>query len=162
MAPLDWLIAAVLALSLALGALRGLVHEVISVAGWVAAFVVAQWFATRVGDWLPMGQASGMLRHVAGFAVVFVATVFAAGVLAWLVRKVIEAVGLRPVDRILGAAFGLVRGVVIVLAAAVVALMTPLQDTQAWTQSTGAALATATLRHLKPILPEPFGQYLPG
>ncbi len=162
MAPLDWVIAAVLALSLVLGAVRGLVHEVISVAGWVVAFVVAQWLAPRAAEWLPMGQSSGMLRYVAGFVVVFIATVFATGLVAALVRKVIEAVGLRPVDRILGAAFGLVRGAVIVLAATVVALMTPLQDTQAWSQSTGAALATSTLRHLKPILPERFGQFLPG
>ena len=60
MAPLDWVIAAVLALSLVLGAVRGLVHEVISVAGWVVAFVVAQWLAPRAAEWLPMGQSSGM------------------------------------------------------------------------------------------------------
>jgi membrane protein required for colicin V production len=51
---------------------------------------------------------------------------------------------------------------VIVLAATVVALMTPVQDTAVWKQSTGAAMAASTLKHLKPILPERFGQLLPG
>ncbi len=162
MAPLDWIILAVLVLSLALGAWRGLVYEVLSLAGWAAAFVVAQWLAPRAAAWLPMGQASEGLRYAAGFALVFIATVFAAGLVSWLVKKVIEAVGLRPVDRILGAAFGLLRGLVIVLAVTVVALMTPLQDTEAWKQSTGAAMAASTLKHLKPILPERFGQHLPG
>ncbi len=162
MAPLDWILLAVLALSLVLGAVRGLVYEVLSVAGWIAAFVAAQWLAPRAAEWLPMGQASELLRYAAGFAVVFVGVVFACGLLSWLVRKLVEAVGLRPVDRVLGAAFGLLRGAVIVLAATVVALMTPLQDTPAWKQSAGAAAAAATLKHLKPILPERFGQHLPG
>ena len=162
MAPLDWILLAVLAGSMVLGAVRGLVSEVLSLAGWVAAFVAAQWLAPRAAVWLPMGQASEVLRYVAGFAVVFVGVAFGCALLSWLVRKAIEAVGLRPVDRVLGAAFGLLRGAVIVLAATVVALMTPLQDTQAWQQSIGAATAAATLKHLKPILPERFGQHLPG
>ena len=162
MAPLDWILIAVLAASMVLGAVRGLVYEVLSLAGWVAAFVAAQWLAPRAAALLPMGQASEVLRYVAGFAVVFVGVVFGCALLSWLVRKAIEAVGLRPVDRILGAAFGLLRGAVIVLAATVVALMTPLQDTVAWQQSQGAAAAAATLKHLKPILPERFGQHLPG
>lgn len=162
MAPLDWILLAVLLFSLVLGAVRGLVYEVLSVAGWVAAFVLAQWLAPRAAAWLPMGQASEGLRYAAGFALVFIVSVFAAGLLAWGVKKVIEAVGLRPVDRILGAAFGLLRGAVIILAAAVVALMTPLHDTEAWKHSVGAAAATQTLQHLKPVLPDRFGQHLPG
>jgi membrane protein required for colicin V production len=162
MAPLDWILLAVLAVSLVLGAVRGLVYEVLSVASWVAAFVLAQWLAPRAALWLPMGQASEVLRYAAGFGVVFIGSLLLAGLITWGVRKAVEAVGLRPVDRVLGAAFGLVRGAVIVLAATVVTLMTPLQETPAWTQSTGAATATATLKYLKPILPEGFGRHLPG
>lgn len=162
MAPLDWVFAAVLALSFLLGAWRGLVYEVLSVAGWIAAFVLAQWLAPDAAAWLPMGESSEVLRYAAGFVVVFVGALFAAGLLAWLAKKLIEAVGLRPVDRVLGAAFGLVRGAVIVLAATVVCLMSPLKETQAWNESVGARMAQATLKGLKPILPERFGQYLPG
>ncbi len=162
MATLDWVLAAILVLSLAVGAWRGLVFEVLSVAGWVGSFVLAQWWAPAVAQWLPMGQWSPALRYAAGFVVVLVGSLFAVALLAMLARKVIEAVGLRPVDRILGAAFGLLRGLVIVLAATVVVLMTPAQDTAVWQQSKGAAMAASTLKHLKPILPERFGQHLPG
>lgn len=162
MAPLDWVLAGVLAFSLLLGAWRGLVYEVLSVAGWLVAFVVAQWLAPDVAAWLPMGQADEVLRYAAGFVLVFVGSLFAAGLVAFVAKKLIEAVGLRPVDRVLGAAFGLIRGAVIVLAASVVCLMTPLKETQAWKESVGAAMAQATLKSLKPILPDQFGQYLPG
>ena len=75
--------------------------------------------------------------------------------------ELIEAVGLRPVDRTLGAAFGVVRGVVILLALAVVVNMTPLRTAPWWTEAAGAEVSTAALRGLKPVLPGEFGQYLP-
>ena len=43
-------------------------------------------------------------------------TVFAAGLVSWLIKKLVETVGLRPVDRTLGGFFGLARGVVLLLA----------------------------------------------
>jgi membrane protein required for colicin V production len=162
MSALDWVFAAVLVLSVMLGGWRGLVYEVLSVAGWVAAFVLAQLFAPDVAEWLPMGSSAESLRYAAAFVLVFIGAAFVAGLLAWLAKKLIEAVGLRPVDRVLGAAFGVLRGVVIVLAVAVVFQLTPLKTTALWTESAGAPWAVATLKSLKPILPEPFGQYLPG
>ncbi|MET0311875.1 MAG: CvpA family protein [Burkholderiaceae bacterium] len=161
MSATDWILAAVLAVSLVIGAWRGLVYELLSLAGWLLAFFVAQWFAPEVAGWLPMGQASEPLRYAAGFVVVFVATAFAAGLLSFLAKKLIEAVGLRPVDRTLGAAFGLVRGVVLLLALAVVVNMTQLQSGAWWQESRGAAVLTTVLRGLKPALPEEFARYLP-
>ena len=163
MAVLDWVVVSVLLFSLLLGLLRGLVYEVLSVLSWISAFVVAQWLAQDVGAWLPMmNSAADPLRYAAGFAVVFVAVVFAGGLLAWGTRKVIEAVGLRPADRALGAAFGLVRGVVLVLALAVIVNMTPLRTAPWWTDSASAGVSTAALRGLKPVLPDAVPQYLPG
>jgi membrane protein required for colicin V production len=162
MAPLDWVFIGVLATSFLLGAWRGLVYEVLSVVAWVAAFICAQWFAPDVAPILPMGGAGEGVRYLAGFLVVFIGVVFAGGLVAWLVKKLVEAVGLRPVDRVLGAAFGLARGVLIVLAMAVVANMTPLRSADWWTESEGAAVATAALVQLKPVMPERFGHYLPG
>jgi membrane protein required for colicin V production len=161
MAALDWVFLAVLVSSLVLGAWRGLVYEVLSVLSWLAAFVLAQWLAAPVGAWLPMTGAAEPLRYAAGFALVFIGAVFAGGLVAWGTRKLVEAVGLRPFDRALGAGFGLVRGLVLLLAVAVVVNMTPLRTAQWWTESTGAGVSTAALRGLKPVVPERLGQYLP-
>jgi membrane protein required for colicin V production len=146
MAALDWVLLAVLAASLLVGAWRGLVFEVLSVLSWIAAFVLAQWLAPQAAEWLPMGTAAEPVRYAAGFAVVFIAAVFAGALLAVLTKKMIEAVGLRPVDRALGAAFGLVRGVVLALAAAVVVSMTPLKGEPWWTESVGAGVAMVWVR----------------
>jgi membrane protein required for colicin V production len=162
MAALDWVFIAVLLVSLLLGLLRGLVYEVLSVLSWITAFVLAQWLAPTVGAWLPLGTSSEPLHYAAGFAAVFVAAVFAGGLAAWAMRRLVEAAGLRPVDRALGAAFGLVRGTVLLLALAVVVNMTPLRKDAWWTESVGAGVSTTALKGLKPVVPEEFGQYLPG
>jgi membrane protein required for colicin V production len=157
---LDWIFIVVLVLSTLLGAWRGLVAEVLSVVGWIAAFIVAQLFATTIGQLLPTQGFSDSLRYAAGFACAFIGTAFAAGLVTWMVKKMIESVGLRPVDRTLGAAFGLVRGTVLLLAAATVVSMTPMKDAQWWRQSQGANVLSAVLRNLKPVLPAELGKFI--
>jgi membrane protein required for colicin V production len=157
----DWILLAVLGLSFLLGVWRGLVHEVLSLAGWVAAFYVSQIYAPQAAEWLPMAGSSQMLRYAAGFVAVFVAVLVATVLVSWLVKKMVSAVGLGPLDRLLGGAFGLLRGLVILLAVTVVVGMTPLRDAQAWRQAQGAPWLQQFLHVLKPVLPADFGKYLP-
>lgn len=159
-AAVDWMVLAVLLASVLLGAWRGLLYEVLSVFAWIAAFVLGQWLAPAVAARLPMADSPEAVRYAAGFALVFIAAVFAGGLLAWLVRKMVEAVGLRPIDRTLGMVFGLARGVILVLALALVVGMTPAQHAGWWQESVGARYATATLQHLKPVLPAWISKYL--
>ena len=156
----DWILLGVLMFSMLLGAWRGLVYEVLSVLGWAVSFYAAQWFAPQVALWLPWPSVSEQVRYAAAFVLVFVAAVFAAGLLAFLLKKLVEAIGLRPIDRTMGAAFGLVRGVILLLAAAVVMDMTALKTSPWWQESKGAALLTAALSGLKPVLPVQFAKYL--
>jgi membrane protein required for colicin V production len=160
-AALDWIAIVLLVASMLFGLVRGLVYEVILLAAWVAVFFCAQWFAADVGDWLPFGDPAGSWRYAAGFALVFVAVVFGVGLLAALVRKLVTAVGLRPVDRLLGAVFGLARGAVALLALAVVVHLLALSDAAWWQDSRSATVLDAALLGLKPTLPEKLASYLP-
>ena len=150
----------VLGFSLLLGAWRGLVYEVLSVLGWVVAFYAAQWFAPPLSELLPIHSASESIRYAVAFVLVFIGALFAWGLLAFLVKKLVQSIGLRPVDRTLGAAFGVVRGLILLLAATVVINMTALKTSDWWQESKGAPALTAILKGLKPALPERFGQYL--
>ena len=160
MATVDWVFLAVSAFSMLLGAWRGLVYEVLSVLGWAVSFYAAQYFAPMVAGWLPFQSSSETVRYAAAFVLVFVAAVFTAGLLAFLLKKMMEAIGLRPVDRTMGAAFGLVRGVILLLAAAVVIDMTAMKNSVWWQESQGAPILSAALKGLKPVLPEQFAKYL--
>ena len=157
----DWILLAVLGLSFLLGLWRGIVQEVLSLLGWVAAFYVSQMYAPLAAAWLPMEGSSQMLRYAAGFVVVFVAVLVATVLVSWVIKKLISAVGLGPLDRLLGSLFGLMRGVVILLAVTVLVGMTPMRETEGWKQAQGAQWLQQLLHVLKPVLPADFGKYLP-
>lgn len=156
----DGLLLFVLLLSAVVGMWRGLVYEVLSLMVWVAAFLLAQAYAGDVARLLPLDGLSAALRIAVAFVLVFVASAFAGGFVAWLVKKMVAAVGLRPIDRVLGGVFGLLRGAVVLLAVAVVVGMTPLQSQQAWQTSAVAQVLGDSLQALRPLLPEPVARYL--
>lgn len=162
MTTVDWVLVASLAASMLLGAWRGLVYEVLSLAGWLVAFVVARLWAADVALWLPLDGWDLQLRYAAGFLLLFVLALFAWGLVSWLSRQLIEAVGLRPVDRTLGALFGVLRGLVLALVATMVISHTPLHQGQWWQDSALAPWLMQGLGTVLPQLPQEWGRYLPA
>lgn len=81
-----------------------------------------------------------------------------------LTKKLIAAVGLRPADRMLGAAFGLVRGIIILLALTVVVGMTRMRSAQVWQEIHGRPYCQRGIDGPEtPVLPQRFhGKYLPS
>lgn len=158
---LDWTLWAVLAFSVVLGLLRGLVREVVSLSAWVLAFVWAQVHAETVAAWLPAGVTVPVVRLAAGFVLIFVGVAVAGALLAWVLGRFLQAVGLRPIDRILGAGFGMARGAVLLLGVSLVVVALGLQAHPAWAQSETAALLLEGLNTLKPLLPGALAGYIP-
>jgi membrane protein required for colicin V production len=150
----DWLAIALIGLS-------GLVFEVISLLGWGAAFWCAQAFATGVAAWLPIGDAEAAWRYPLAFVLVFVGVAFGVGLAASLMRRLVSAAGLSPVDRTLGGAFGLARGAVVLLVLAVMVHLLALSEGAWWRDSRSAGVLDAALQGLKPSLPEKLASYLP-
>ncbi|MEW6694771.1 Colicin V production protein [Tepidimonas thermarum] len=161
MATVDIVLLVVLGASVVIGLWRGLLYEVLSVLGWIVAFVVAQRWALQAADSLPLAHAAAPLRYAAGFAVLFVLTAFVAGWVAWLAQRGAQLVGLRPVDRALGGLFGLVRGVVLLLAAALLIRLTPWADSAAWREAVGPRWLGQGLQVVKGLAPPAVAAYFP-
>jgi len=145
-----------------LGGWRGFVYEVMSLVAWLTAFVVARWMGPDVAQQLPMQGASAMLRQMAGFLIVFVGSLMLGSLLAVLIKKLLAKVGLRPVDRLLGAIFGLARGLLLLLLVTALLQLSPAKDSDVWQQSTAVGLASSLLRYLKSALPQELRTYLPA
>ena len=111
---LDWIILAVIMLSVFTAATQGFFFEVFSLAGTVIGYLLAAWGYGVVAPWFSTYVKSEAIADLAGFMTIFFAVVLIAGIIARIVRWAVREVGLRWVDRFLGGAFGLVRGVVIV------------------------------------------------
>ncbi|OGA15270.1 MAG: hypothetical protein A3H32_12095 [Betaproteobacteria bacterium RIFCSPLOWO2_02_FULL_63_19] len=155
----DYCVLSVLGLSMLLGTFRGIMREVVSLAGWIAAFVLATAFSGIVAQELPRSLGpllSGLLAFLLIFVAVLVVSGFAAVVLSLLVR----AAGLGLLDRLLGTVFGAVRGVAIVLLVVLLAGLTPLPAEPFWRRAVlSSPFETAALA-LKPYLPAGVAQRL--
>jgi membrane protein required for colicin V production len=148
----DLVMLAVLALSTLIGALRGLTFELLSLAGWVAAWFAGLWLGPVIAPHLPVGNPGSALNGVAAFASAFLVVLVLWGLGARVVSALIAKTVLRPLDRLLGAVFGLVRGLVVLLAVATFMAFTPLGATEAWRTSVGAVWLNAVLGELMPLV----------
>jgi membrane protein required for colicin V production len=152
LALVDWVLLAVLAVSVAVGLARGFVFECLSLAGWAVAWFGAQWAAPLLAPHLPGSLGSG-LNRAAAFALAFLAAMVIWTLLARLLRLLIQATPLSLPDRLLGAGFGLLRGGVLLLAVATLVSYTPAAQSQGWRASHGARWLGQVLQALKPFLP---------
>ena len=150
---LDLAAITVVVVSAGWGIWRGFTREVMSLAGWVLAFVAANAVADRLGDMLPASMASPEARTLIAFVLVFVLVLIAAAIVGMLLSKFLKAAGLSGVDRTLGGLFGLVRGIVILLAFTVAAGLTSLPRQPIWKESIAAGMATRTVLQLTSWLP---------
>jgi membrane protein required for colicin V production len=161
MALLDTIFLIGLLVSISLGLWRGFVYEVLAVLNWLLALLLAQWLGEDVGHWLPLeGQPEALVR-VVGYVLVFVVSVFVGGLVVWAIPKLVEQAGLRPVDRMLGAAFGVLRAAILMLALTVGVLMTSFRQSAWWEESYAAHASVWALQQLRPLLPAGVAQYLP-
>jgi membrane protein required for colicin V production len=156
---LDYTVIAVLLISIAWGAWRGLVHEVLSFSGWIMAFLAGNLLAAPLSEMLPAAMRPE-LRVVISFVVIFVGTLVAAALLAALVTKFIKVSVLHGLNRWLGALFGLLRGLLIVVVLAMVAGLSSLPRKPDWTNSASGYSLAQTVIQLKPWLPPAFAQRL--
>ena len=132
---LDWLLLAVIGLSILLGVFRGFMREVISLAGWVAGIWLAVLYAAAVGAWLPFAADWPLARTAVAAVVIVVGCVFAAALLGWVVRELLAAARLSAADRTLGGLFGLARGALIIALAVFLVRDTALNQEPLWRES---------------------------
>ena len=156
----DWALLAVLLASVIVGLVRGLVFEVLSLLGWLAAYVAAQLWSAGLAVHLPVGAPGSALNHGAAFAIVFVLALIAWMLTARLIRLIVHATPLTLVDRTLGGVFGLVRALVLLLAVATIVSFTPAVRAGPWQASHGAAWLGELLSGLKPMLPPALARHL--
>lgn len=152
---LDWVIAAVMGLSALLGLWRGVVREVVSVAGWAVGILLAFHYSAELAPHLAFFTAFGEMGRVAASAVlILVLTILAFAVAGALLRLIIKALTGGVGDSLLGLLFGLSRGALIVMAGVFVASFTSAPQGQLWQKSVLMPAAEKALEMAKPLMPE--------
>lgn len=149
----DIALLAVLCISVLVGLWRGFVFEIVALLGWVVAYVAANLAGPWVADQLPP-NGSSVLRFWGGYVIVFLVVLVACSLLARLLRALVSATPLSVVDRLLGGAFGVARGVVVLVIVGTLVTLSPFARAAWWRQSQGALWIDQALEGLKPVLPQ--------
>ncbi len=136
MAVVDYVVVGVVALSAIIGLVRGFVREVLSLAIWVAAVMLAIGFSGDLAAWLPPRIEGESLRFIVAFAGIFVGALIVGGIVQWLVKRLVETTGLSGTDRVLGFVFGGLRGAAVCIVAVIV--LRPFAAEQPWWRNSHA------------------------
>ncbi len=135
MTQVDNLILAVIAISSAFGVRRGFIKEIMSLLSWIAAFLVSRVYSVSLASILENLIDNPSVRYVIAFSVLFVIIIMLGTLLNHLMSKLLVVTGLKTIDRLLGAVFGVARGTVIVLVFLFV-LNVFVSESEWWQQST--------------------------
>lgn len=160
MAWFDLVVCTVVGLSLLLGAVRGMVRELVGLAAWFVALLLARALSPSVAGWLPAAVQPDGLRLGLAFGGVVLASVVLASVVTLVLSALVKAAGLTLADRVLGAIFGLGRGILIVLVGVVVAGFTRVPLEPGWRGSVTAPAFEVAARWVSPWLPGAIGSRL--
>jgi len=103
----------------------------------VFGYLLAAWNYWRLAARFAPYLKSMWFGEIAAFLIIFLAVLFLAGILGRMARQVVKEAGLSFVDRVLGGALGLLRGILMV--AVILMSMAAFTPTSTWLQ--GSVLA---------------------
>ena len=153
----DYAVIAIVGLSVLLAVIRGVVREIAALAGWVAALILSGLLAPELALWLP-ASLSPMLRTVIAYLVIFLGVLLLSGLAGMLLATLLRAAGLGFTDRAAGALFGLVRGVLIVMVAVMLAGLTSLPKEPFWREAVFSGPIETAVLAARPVLPKDLAQ----
>lgn len=131
----DWVIIGTIAVSALISLTRGFVKEALSLLTWVIAGLVAWMFGGAFADLLTGYIETPSLRVIVACGILFVLTLILGGLLNYLIGQLVVATGLSGTDRFLGMVFGAARGVLLVVVAAGLLSLAPVEADDWWRQS---------------------------
>lgn len=156
----DYLLLFVLVASVVISTLRGLVKEILSLLGWIVAFVVANAYGAKLAPMLPSMVPGDSVRLIVAFIALFLGARILMGLLSLAIGALVTATGMSLADRGLGGLFGLARGIVIVLAGVILCGMTDIPQQDFWKNALFSPMAEAGARTVKPFLPAALAQHV--
>jgi membrane protein required for colicin V production len=136
MTTVDYFLAGAVALSMLFGAVRGFLRESVALLGWLVGLWLAWRYSGLLQPYLGGALAGTVLQVWVARMIVLLVVVMAGWLLGSLLSYIVQRSGLTlGVDRFLGGVFGLVRGVVIIGFAVMLAQAAKLESEPWWSAS---------------------------
>ena len=149
MTEIDWIIIALLALSTIVGIMRGVMREVLAIAGWVIGILLAMNFSADLAEHIPLESIGWIPRVMIAAVLIIVAVLFICGLIGMLIRKMLEVAAITFEDR------ALVRGIVVVCACVFLfGMPASIHGSRMWQQSVLIGPAETLIDWSLPYLPK--------
>lgn len=107
---LDWFVLLILIGSIVFSAMKGFVRELLGMAFLILAILLGSWFYSAVATPFKDVVKTENIALFLGFAIVFLGTLLVGAAIIWIARKLIKFAQIQWFDRVLGAAFGFMKG----------------------------------------------------
>jgi len=154
MTAVDYAALGIAALSVLVSVFRGAVREVMALSSWIAAFLIARYFAPMFSSLLPASLSHPWLRLAVAFAGLMLVSLVVFALVTVAVTRIVRQSKLAPWDRALGMLFGLARAVVILVALVLAAGLTPLPHDPAWRNALLTPPLVALAKKARAYLPQ--------
>lgn len=149
------LVLAVLVLSVLIGFQRGFTREILGLANWGTACILAASYRHACGDWAFPRMDSRQVADGLGFAIVFFVSLIAGMFLSSFLARMIRVSPLAGLDRLLGMVFGALRGGAIIVVFYLMTgwiVATKAQAENISPESTGSGGIMSTLSYMAPLI----------
>ena len=156
----DYAVLTIIGISVLLSIIHGFVRELLALASWIVAFIAAQMYAADIAPLLPAAIPGPSLRLLAAFLAVFLMVLLVMTLAAIAASSLIRSAGLGVADRVLGAVFGLVRGLAMVMVVVVLAGLTTLPRQPVWRNAMFSAPLEALANVIKVWLPYDLSKHI--
>jgi membrane protein required for colicin V production len=152
----DWIIAAILLVSILVGVLRGFIKESLSLISWILAVWLATTFSVEAGEFINqfIHIPNPKFRMTAGFALIFIGTLFAFAIISYVVIKLFVRGPIKGIDRVLGIGFGALRGAAVVVAILIFARAAGFESSEWWANSVHIAKFEPLMEYAESLMPD--------
>ena len=146
----------IIVISTILAIFRGAISEILSISVWIFAFLAMQHYGIYIDKYLPRSITNILIRSFLDFLIFFIILAVIVAILKKILAKIIAAIGIGGLDYLLGALFGIFRGILICSILVVIIEMFKIDTTHGWEKSRFAPVITPTVNWIVQAMPKSF------
>lgn len=160
MTSFDYIVLAIIGVSVIVSLTRGAVKEILAIVGWVVGFYVAKTYSPLLTVLLPEDIPTEALKTLVAFLILLVTVLFVNGLISTVISSAASKVGLGLLNRIAGMVFGFAKGLLIVCVLVLLAGLTSLPKERVWTEAMLSPPLEMLVESIVPWLPESIAKHV--
>ncbi len=153
------IIIGVIVLSALISLIRGFVKEAFSLGTWIVATWASLFYSKNVAVFLTPYIETPSLQKAAAFVCIFIVILIIGGIANYIVSTMVDKTGLSGTDKMIGVAFGGVRGLLIVAVLVMIVGFFPVTEDDWYKSSTLIPHFISTAEMVKENLPPDIAEY---